>query len=93
MISELAVSLSARVSQLVSLSVSQLARVSQLVSAASCAGTRRKKYMLSKEKVYASSSSEGKGIRMIIDFLRDPMSCPVSEARHYRREARFHERA
>ena len=64
---------------------SALVSLSSCLSARVCRVVRRhpeqKKYMLSKEKVYASSSSEGKGIRMIIDFLRDPMSCPVSEAR------------
>jgi len=31
----------------------------------------QKKYMLSKEATFATSSSEGKGIRMIIDYLRE----------------------
>ena len=31
----------------------------------------QKKYMLSKEATFATSSTEGKGIRMIIDYLRE----------------------
>ena len=45
----------------------------QALKAVRCAPRHpeQKKYMLSKEATFATSSSEGKGIRMIIDYLRE----------------------
>ena len=52
---------------------SLLRSVPRALKAVRCARRHpeQKKYMLSKEATFATSSSEGKGIRMIIDYLRE----------------------